>query len=246
MELYKKDGTGTFNYYATTTTANDGSGNPGYYNFGICEDGIYKIKVPTINPLTQTHLTAQTATANTDGNSDVNPVDGLSPEVTIDTYGSGLTKDNNTIDAGYQICTKPIAGTDFTTCGGQLVSITGVSTTPALPTTDGTWSAMSSNPTGATLGTTVLGVASVQFDSLATGTYNFIYTVTGGCDDTMNIVVYPKPSAGNDITEVCGGSILTITGAPVGGTYTQLATNASGAHLGTTTNGVATINFDNL
>jgi len=246
VELYKKDGTGAFNYYATTTTANNVSGNPGYYNFGICEDGVYKIKVPTVNPFTQTHLTAQDGTANTDGNSDVNPADGFSPEITIDTHGSGVAKDNNTIDVGYQICTKPIAGSDFTSCGGQLVAITGVSTTPALPTTDGNWSALVSNPSGATLGSTILGVATVQFDSLASGVYSFIYTVTGGCDDTLNITVGAKPSAGSDLYEVCGGSILTVNGAPAGGTWSQASANAVGAHVGSTNNGAAIVNFDNL
>jgi hypothetical protein len=239
VELYKKDGNGAFNLYASTTTTNDVNGNPGYYNFGLCEDGVYKVKVPTVNPFTQTHLTTQNATAATDGNSDVDPADGFSPEVTIDTHGSGVAKDNNTIDAGYQICTKPIAGSDFNTCGGQLVAITGQSTTPALPTTDGNWSAGSGNPVGATIGTTILGVATIQFDSLSSGVYSFIYTVTGGCDDTLHITVNPKPSAGIDVSSVCGGQSQTVIGLPSNGIWSQLSSNASGATVGSTAKNVA-------
>ena len=245
VELYKKDGTGAFNLYASTTTANNG-GNPGYYNFGICEDGVYKVKVPIVNPFTQTHLTTQDATAATNGNSDVNPTDGFSPEVTIDTHSSGVAKDNNTIDAGYQICTKPIAGSDFNSCGGQLVAITGVSTTPALPTTDGNWTAVSSNPTGATLSSTVLGVSNVQFDVTASGVYSFIYAVTGGCDDTLNITVEAKPSAGADVSSICGGLTQTVVGSPAGGTWSAQIGNPSGATVGSTSNGVANIGFANL
>ncbi len=245
VELYKKDGNGAFNLYTSTITA-DNAGNPGYYNFGICEDGVYKVKVPTVNPFTQTHLTAQDATANTDGNSDINPADGFSPEITIDTHGSGVAKDNNTIDAGYQICTKPIAGADFNTCGGQFITITGVSTTPALPTTDGNWSALGSNPSGAILSATNLGVATIQFDSLAAGIYKFVYTVTGGCDDTLNIAVGAKPAAGSDLYEICGGSIIPVTGLPIGGTWSQAPANASGATVGATSNGVSNISFANL
>ena len=245
VELYKKDGAGAFNFYTSTTTANDGSNNPGYYNFGICEDGVYKIKVPTINPYTQTHLTTQDTTAATNGNSDVNPADGFGPEVTINTHGTGVAKDNNTIDVGYQICTKPIVGTNFNTCGGQIVTITGISTTPALPTTDGNWSAAPGNPTGATLSTTNLGVATVQFDSLASGVYNFIYTVTGSCNDTLKITVGAKPGAGADVSSICGGHSQTVSGLPNTGTWSQSSSNASGATVGSTTNGVSTISFAN-
>ncbi len=246
VDLYKKDGMGAFNLYATTTTANSGSGNPGFYNFGICEDGVYKIKVPTVNPFTQTHLTTQDATAATNGNSDVNPADGFSPDVTIDTHGTGVAKDNTTIDAGYQICTKPIAGIDFTSCGGQLVAITGVSTTPALPTTDGNWAALSSNPSGTILSATNLGVSTIQFDSLASGVYSYIYSVTGGCDDTLNITVGYKPAAGTDLYEICGGSVIPVTGLPSGGTWSQAYANISGATVDATNNGVANISFANI
>ncbi|MFY7886083.1 MAG: beta strand repeat-containing protein, partial [Dolichospermum sp.] len=245
VELYKKDGSGSFNLYATTTTANNG-GNPGFYNFGICEDGVYKIKVPTVNPFTSTYLTIQDSTLAIDGNSDIYKNTGFGPEITINTNGVGVAKDNNTIDAGYQICTKPIAGADFNSCGNQLVTITGVSTTPSLPITDGNWTTVAGNPTGATLSTTNLGVATVQFTPTASGVYSFIYSVVGGCDDTLSITVESKPNAGIDLTEVCGGSEINITGSPIGGTWSQLASNSSGAIVGSTVAGLSKITFANL
>ena len=43
-------------------------------------------------------------TAQTDGNSDANIASGISPAVVINTAGSGMDKDNMTIDAGYHAC----------------------------------------------------------------------------------------------------------------------------------------------
>ncbi len=99
VELYKDNGTGTFVLVTSTTTANDGSGNPGYYNFNICTDGDYKVKFPT--NVGGGSLTTQTPTAGTDGNSDANTSTGFSPSFTINTTGVGIVKNNPTIDAGY-------------------------------------------------------------------------------------------------------------------------------------------------
>lgn len=85
---------------SSTTTANDGSGNPGYYNFKICTSGNYYIKFPTTTTTSNT-LTTQTVTAATDNNSDANTGTGNSPVFAINTTGIGVSKDNNTIDAGY-------------------------------------------------------------------------------------------------------------------------------------------------
>ncbi len=86
---------------ATTATANNGSGNPGYYNFIICSSGTYKVKFP---PTYSSKIIAkQTATAATDNNSDADISTGFSPVFTININGIGTAKDNMTIDAGY-IC----------------------------------------------------------------------------------------------------------------------------------------------
>lgn len=85
---------------SSTTTANDGSSNPGYYNFSVCTSGDYKVKFPLSN--FGDILTTPTTTAGVDNNSDANQTDGFSPVFTIDINGTGVSKDNSTIDAGYQ------------------------------------------------------------------------------------------------------------------------------------------------
>ncbi|MBK7764288.1 MAG: hypothetical protein IPI46_13245 [Bacteroidetes bacterium] len=86
--------------YASTNTANNTSGNPGYYNFIVCIDGNYYVKFPLSTNANDT-LTTQTATPYADNNSDANKITGNSPVFSIQTNGAGLLKDNNTIDAGY-------------------------------------------------------------------------------------------------------------------------------------------------
>lgn len=87
---------------STTTTANDANGNPGYYNFVISTNGNYYVKFPTSN--NGRVLTTQTVTAGTDNNSDANTTTGNSPVFTINITGTGVAKDNPTIDAGFK-CT---------------------------------------------------------------------------------------------------------------------------------------------
>lgn len=84
----------------STTTANNTTGNPGYYNFKICNSGSYYVKFPTSTSATNT-LTQQTTAPATDSNSDANTSTGFSPVFTINVNGSGTAKDNPTIDAGY-------------------------------------------------------------------------------------------------------------------------------------------------
>jgi hypothetical protein len=82
----------------TTTTANDQTNNPGYYNFIVCNSGNYYVKFPTTAE--GLVLTASNQTAGIDGNSDAS-ASGTSAVFTIDVNGVGVAKDNNTIDAGY-------------------------------------------------------------------------------------------------------------------------------------------------
>ncbi len=102
VELWN-NGTNTLS--GTTTTANDGSGNAGYYNFVICTSGNYYVKFPTTNGATV--LTTATTTAATDNNSDANMTTGNSPVFAIDINGTSVAKDNPTIDAGYKISCAP-------------------------------------------------------------------------------------------------------------------------------------------
>ncbi|MFY7885086.1 MAG: SdrD B-like domain-containing protein, partial [Dolichospermum sp.] len=177
--LYKETAPGVFTVVDSTVTANDGSGNPGYYNFPITESGNYKVKFPT-TLVGSSALTTQTPTDAIDGNSDANIGDGFSPVVNMDlSNASGIKRYNYTIDAGYT-CTVS-AGADQIVCSGATATITGLN-----PNT-GLWTALSTNPSGATLSATTNGVATV---TLATSTidndYYFVYSAIG-CTDTMKI-----------------------------------------------------------
>ncbi len=99
--LYKDNGSGTYLLKDSTVTANNVSGNPGYYNFTYLLSGNYKVLFPlTVNG---TPLTVATTTAKTDGNSDANVSTGYSPITAIITSSSNpLDVNNPTIDAGYK------------------------------------------------------------------------------------------------------------------------------------------------
>lgn len=84
---------------SSTTTGNNGSGQPGYYSFSTCVSGNYFVKFPLVNG--GKDLTIQTPTAAIDDNSDANNANGQSPVFSIDVNGAGIAKDNLTIDAGY-------------------------------------------------------------------------------------------------------------------------------------------------
>lgn len=83
----------------TIQTANDGLGNPGYYNFIITNNDNYYVKFPTTSGI---HIpTTQNTAAGVNGNSDITAATGNSPVFAINISGVGVAKDNATIDAGY-------------------------------------------------------------------------------------------------------------------------------------------------
>ncbi len=110
VELWKETSpsSGVYTLSQSIPTANDASGNAGYYLFKITESANYKVKFPT-SSLGRV-LTTQTATAATDNNSDANITDGFSPVFAMNVLGTGVAKDNLTIDAGYR-CNTPNCGT---------------------------------------------------------------------------------------------------------------------------------------
>lgn len=83
----------------TIQTANDGLGNPGYYNFVITSTGTYYVKFPLTSGIYIP--TTQNTAAGINGNSDISAGTGNSPVFVIDISGTGVAKDNPTIDAGY-------------------------------------------------------------------------------------------------------------------------------------------------
>lgn len=96
---------------------------------------------------------------------------------------------------------KPLAGDDQVVCANSTTTLTG-----AAPS-DGVWTMVSSNPSGASLSYVSSGVSSVTFDESANGTYRYIYT-TFSCSDTMEVIVLPSPqiSIVGD-TSICLGGI---------------------------------------
>lgn len=100
VNLLKNDGSGNYIQFATTTTANDNIGNPGYYSFANLNNGDYKVQFPLSSngsPLTGANQTPQL-----DGKNDANGVTGLSASIIIVTNSSiPLDVNNPTIDAGY-------------------------------------------------------------------------------------------------------------------------------------------------
>ncbi|MBK8515101.1 MAG: Ig-like domain-containing protein [Saprospiraceae bacterium] len=109
-------------------------------------------------------------------------------------------KDSLTISA----TNKPDAGVDQTACAGSIDTIQG-----ANPTT-GTWTALGTNPAGATLGAQPAGAALVTFTNAAVGEYSFIYS-TPSCSDTMKITVTAKPTVTSPVSILCIGSTTTLT-----------------------------------
>lgn len=108
--------------------------------------------------------------------------------------------------------------------------------------TAGVWTAQSDNPSAATITTVNTTTANIT-NFNASGVYNFIFTTVVGCSDTVSITITSKPSAGIDISNICGGQNVTLTGSPAGGTWTEQIGNPPGVILDGLGNGVATARF---
>jgi SdrD B-like domain/Secretion system C-terminal sorting domain len=100
--LYKDNGTGTFVKADSLVTANDASGNPGYYLFKNLDNGNYKVLFPTSQNSGNFPLTTATQTAFIDGNSDANVATGYSGVAVINVFGTPQDINNTTVDAGYK------------------------------------------------------------------------------------------------------------------------------------------------
>jgi hypothetical protein len=185
---------------ATTTTANDGSGNPGYYNFAITSSGNYYVKFPTtfgskiVSPF-------QTTTAGIDNNSDANPSTGNSPTFTINVMGSGIAKDNPTIDAAFKCnLTASVTSSNVINCTNATTILTA---TPA----NGVTYAWNN------------GVTTQTQTVSAGGTYTVTVTdVANGCVASANVTVTVTPMAtvGNYVWTDTNGNGLNDEAATAG------------------------------
>ena len=129
---------------------------------------------------------------------------------------------------------KPNAGININTCPFATHVISGSS-----PNT-GTWSALGSNPTGATLTPGSNGQATVTLGANAVGTYKFIYDI-GTCKDTMDIVVNPANAGSNPPDVSCflsGTSSLSASGT---GTWSLGSGSAGTATISNPTSPSSTV-----
>ncbi|MBL7787203.1 MAG: DUF11 domain-containing protein [Chitinophagales bacterium] len=238
VTLYQETSPGVFTLVQTTATANDANGNPGYYLFMISQSGNYQVKFPTTNN-TNT-LTQQTTTAATDGNSDANATTGESPIFAMNILGTGVDKDNLTIDAGYSSChlSLSISGTDVSCNGG----------------TDGTASVTASGNLSPVTYLWSNGGTTASISGLTAGTYSVTVTENATCTAVTSYTIN-EPTA---LSVVCtqtdvttnGGSDGTASVNATGGTspYTYLwnsgetASSISGKTAGTYT---VTVTDDN-
>ncbi|MFY7965191.1 MAG: SdrD B-like domain-containing protein, partial [Chitinophagaceae bacterium] len=186
------------NYYFSSASGTS-TASAIYGVSGLTYNSNYCIRIPNVQGGSkQAALGTNTlTTANADNSDgDIRDSDGTlsgnNAEVCFTTGSAG--ENNHTYDFGFTpapVCVKPNAGSDAVVCATECYNLTGTA-----PTT-GSWTAMAGNPAGATLGTTTAGVAQVCFTASATGAYNFIYTVTGGCTDTVALTVNPQATVGN-------------------------------------------------
>ena len=197
-----------------------------------------KIQKNTQASINSLNLTTTDATTNFGNDQTDNDASMVGNFATINLTTGDVGTINHTYDFGFATvpaCTPPNAGSNLTVCGGTCNTLTGTA-----PTT-GTWTANSTNTSGATLSITTAGVAQVCFSNTASGTYQFIYTVSG-CEDTMNVVVTPKPNAGTDKV-VCynaGAGTATMTASGIG-TWAALAGNAGTSTITSNTSATTTV-----
>jgi hypothetical protein len=186
---------------ANTTTANNGT-NDGAYNFIITTSGNYFVKFPTTT--NDKVLTTQTTTAATNNNSDANTSTGNSPVFAIDINGTGVAKDNMTIDAGFKC--------------NAVAAITGAPTPCVSPNTVLTATLTSGgSATGYLWDDTTTGATITVSPSIST-IYSVTVTAANGCTATTNITVEPLPTViGISATaKICVGATTTLTGSATG------------------------------
>ena len=123
---------------------------------------------------------------------------------------------------------KPSAGKDTTlACVNAATNTLATSYTLVPSPAGGTWSQLGTTPTTATItGNNVTGMT-------IAGTYQFIYTSTAGCKDTVAVTVAPcagcvKPNAGPDAANVCQPiKTAKLTAVTAGGTWAPIGSPAN-------------------
>lgn len=226
--------------------ATDTTNASGLYGFPNLQSGTYKVKI-LVSSLPDTCQITPKSNVNTGGGNDTNDSDfdsisGESPVITIDVTGSGLTKDNPTIDAGlYVPCVKPSAGANQTLCvGTTTIDLKDASALEAWSkgTQPASTNAIINASSGVVTGLTIAG------------DYYFILTYKGqaACSDTVKVTVNPRPAANvtAKIQAIClGDTPAAYTASPSTGVgyawYGPLVDTT--ASLGTAIGGQTTASF---
>ncbi|MBL7787756.1 MAG: DUF11 domain-containing protein, partial [Chitinophagales bacterium] len=165
--------------------------------FIIGQSANYQVKFPTTN--STNILTQQTTTAATDGNSDANATTGESPIFAMNILGTGVDKDNLTIDAGYRSCNlsiSSISGTDVSCNGGS----------------DGTASVTASGNLSPVTYLWSNGETTASISGLTAGTYSVTVTESATCTAVTSYTVN-EPTA---LSVVCSKTDVTTNGGSDG------------------------------
>ncbi len=195
----------------TRLTANDGSGNPGYYLFDSLYAESYYIR---FKPLPGRGFTYQNASGISDlENSDADGLTGWTVVTVLDPSERDLSW-----DAG--LCTIPNAGADQVLCAPA--------TTIKLPTATGndSWYNLSGNPPGS-----AIDPQTGQVSGLGGGVYQFVLRSSPGCSDTITVNRRPAAAILPTTLTVCAGESVTLTAQPAStsATYTWTGPNSYSA-----------------
>ena len=213
----------------------------GLYGFTGLASGSYKVKIvlSSLPDTCQISPKQDAGTPNDDTNdSDFNPTTGLSPVIVINTLGTGIAKDNPTIDAALFVpCVKPATGADVELCAGSSSTVDLKDAGASEIWSKGTQPAGTSASINVSTGV-VTGLSSV-------GDYFFILTYKGQalCSDTVKVTVNSKPNAGADsvgVAAICNTiSTINLLDAANGESWSQLGSTPKAVTINATT-GVVT------
>lgn len=192
----------------TRITANDGSGNPGYYQFDSLFAESYYLR---FTPLAGRGFTYQSAAGIPDDlNSDADSLTGQTVLTVLEPNEKDLTW-----DAG--MCFIPDGGPDQLLCSPV--------TSVKLPTATGnnTWYSLGTNPPGAAINS-----LTGQVTGLSSGLYKFILRTSPGCSDTVSVNRRPPATALASALTVCVGESITLSAQPASASATYAWTGPNG------------------
>ncbi|PJE47363.1 MAG: hypothetical protein CUR34_02055 [Sediminibacterium sp.] len=204
----------------STLTANDFNGRPGYYTFTNLNTGNYYVKFPILEDKV---FTKMNQTSQTDNNSNATRSNGYSELVPINANGTGLNKDNPTIDAGYIVCTLNASfNKSDITCNGWSDGNTTLTVTGNRGPSGYLWND---------------GNTTKNRTFLTAGTYSVLIEDSVGCKKTLSNIVIVNPPT---LAPIAGKNSICIDST------VQLSHPTPGGVWGVSNNAVATISNTGL